>query len=430
MKRKSLNLLMTAMILLSLLAWPADWPAAAESAVTIWYVKPGAAGGTCASWDTACDLHQALAEAGTGYEIWAAEGTYLPDPTGLEDPLTATFQLKSGVALFGGFPSGGGSWEQRDPAAHPTTLSGDFLGNDDPNDSNTYSDNSYHVVTGSGVTDTAILDGFFIRGGCACGFWHGPNIMGGGLFNISGSPTLRGVTISGNLSYYGGGMANTDSSSPTLTDVTFSNNYAYYEGGGMYNHWSSPLLAGVTFSGNDAQFGGGIENTNESSSVLKNVAFFGNNASWGGGMTNVGSSAALVNVTFSGNVANVGGGLYNLEGTFKVKNSILWGNDGGQIFGDADVRFSDIQGGWSCPSGDCFNIDQDPLFADAANGNLRLLPGSPAIDAGSNAAVPHGITTDLDGNPRFVDFTHTGTATVDMGAYETQLKTYLPLIGR
>ncbi len=122
--------------------------------------------------------------------------------------------------------------------------------------------------------------------------------------------------------------------------------------------------------------------------------------------------------------------MYNALSTPTLKNSILRGNDGGQIFGEADVSYSDIQGGWSCPSGDCHNIDQDPLFADAANGNLRLLPGSPAIDAGSNAAVPPGITTDLDGNPRFVDFTHTGTATVDMGAYETQLKTYLPLIGR
>jgi len=56
---------------------------------------------------------------------------------------------------------------------------------------------------------------------------------------------------------------------------------------------------------------------------------------------------------------------------------------------------------------------------DAANGDLRLQLTSPAIDAGNNAAVPPGVTTDLDGNPRFVDFTGRGNAIVDMGAYES-----------
>ena len=52
---------------------------------------------------------------------------------------------------------------------------------------------------------------------------------------------------------------------------------------------------------------------------------------------------------------------------------------------------------------------------DAANGNIRLQPCSPAINAGDNSAVPAGITTDLDGNPRFYN-----NGTVDMGAYEYQ----------
>jgi uncharacterized repeat protein (TIGR01451 family) len=62
-----------------------------------------------------------------------------------------------------------------------------------------------------------------------------------------------------------------------------------------------------------------------------------------------------------------------------------------------------------------------------ASGNLRLQFTSPAIDAGNNAAVPAGVTTDLDGNPRFVDIPavpDTGNGTppiVDMGAYEAQV---------
>ena len=49
---------------------------------------------------------------------------------------------------------------------------------------------------------------------------------------------------------------------------------------------------------------------------------------------------------------------------------------------------------------------------------------SHCIDAGKNAAVPAGITTDLDGLPRFTDVpttVDTGSGTppiVDMGAYE------------
>ena len=59
------------------------------------------------------------------------------------------------------------------------------------------------------------------------------------------------------------------------------------------------------------------------------------------------------------------------------------------------------------------NIDVDPQLWLSAEDNLRLLPDSPAIDAGSNAALPAGTTVDLDGLPRIVG------GTVDLGAYES-----------
>ena len=84
----------------------------------------------------------------------------------------------------------------------------------------------------------------------------------------------------------------------------------------------------------------------------------------------------------------VGGGqIYNVEGSTPV------------------VTYSDVQGGWTGTS----NIDADPMFADADG---RLSPDSPCIDAGNDAAVPSGVTTDLDGNPRIQG------ACVDMGAFE------------
>jgi len=51
--------------------------------------------------------------------------------------------------------------------------------------------------------------------------------------------------------------------------------------------------------------------------------------------------------------------------------------------------------------------------------DLHLQDTSPCIDKGNNSYVPAGVTTDLDGNPRIVDG-GSGTATVDMGAYEYQ----------
>jgi hypothetical protein len=116
------------------------------------------------------------------------------------------------------------------------------------------------------------------------------------------------------------------------------------------------------------------------------------------------------------------------------------GWDGGGIYNDDDSSVTDGGG----------NIDADPLFVrdpdpgdgdwttpdDNDYGDLRLQPGSPAIDAGDNAAVPAGITTDLAGLPRFVDIPtvpDTGSGTppiVDMGAYEAQYMLYLPLVLR
>ena len=63
------------------------------------------------------------------------------------------------------------------------------------------------------------------------------------------------------------------------------------------------------------------------------------------------------------------------------------------------VRWSpDIEGGWPGTG----NNDADPLFVDPDNGDFRLQPDSPSIDAGDNAVVSQGVLRDLNGTPRFV----------------------------
>ncbi|MHC5718524.1 MAG: right-handed parallel beta-helix repeat-containing protein, partial [Nostoc sp.] len=56
-------------------------------------------------------------------------------------------------------------------------------------------------------------------------------------------------------------------------------------------------------------------------------------------------------------------------------------------------------------------LGKDPQFVDAAHANFALKPGSPAIDAGSNAfnSITKNVPQDGDGN---------GTAVIDIGAYE------------
>ena len=491
--------------------------AAAPLVESVLFVSPDS-DGECTSWADACGLQYALDEAVYGDQIWAASGIYTPtyqtDPT---DAQSATFEMKSGVAIYGGFAGSESELSERDWEINLTVLSGDLDGDDitDPtgvvtNTNNIIGSNAYHVVISEGVTETSFLDGFTITGGFANGEDSYPcsEKCGGGLFNVLSSPALSNVIFSGNrasegggmynatsspvlteITFYGnkagygggmynwfnsrpvvtnvvftsniaidngGGMYNNNYSSPILTNAIFSNNMVIEDGGGIYNNGnSSPVLTGVTFNGNKAYYrGGGMYNEWNSSPILYNVTFSGNAANYGGGMYNKNySSPRLNNVTFSGNTAKYnGGGMCNYYSSSspRITNTILWGNSaegsGPQILNEGDVSptisFSDIQGACESISGnDCSgggNIDADPLFVrnpdpgpdgtwgteDDDYGDLRIRPLSPAIDSGDNSAVPTGVTTDLDGNPRFADIpgaadTGSGTAPiVDMGAYE------------
>lgn len=73
------------------------------------------------------------------------------------------------------------------------------------------------------------------------------------------------------------------------------------------------------------------------------------------------------------------------------------------------VNRSLVEGGWS--GAGVGNVEGPPRFVNADSRDYRLLPNSPAIDAGDNAVVQPG-DTDIDGRPRTLGLR------VDMGAYE------------
>ncbi len=290
--------------------------------------------GDQSNWSNTCALQTALTNTVSGSELWVAAGTYTPT-TGTDR--TLSFQLRDGIALYGGFAGSETLRSQRNITANVTVLSGDLNGDDNGNvqyDEPTRADNAYHVVTGSGVTNTAVLDGFTVTGGNAdVVSQFDPNSRGGGMYDDNGNPTVRNVIFFGNFAeYFGAGMHNSNNSSPSLTNVTFSGNRAHDFGGGMYNESNSnPTLIDVTFSGNWATAIGGAMYNDSSSPTLTNVTFSTNSSSYGGGMYGWNSSPTLTNVTFSGNSASeTGGGMDNNENSNPTLTNVTFsGNSAG-----------------------------------------------------------------------------------------------------
>ena len=380
------------------------------------------------TWGTAYQyLKLALDVAVSGDQIWVAKGTYRPDEWG-SSGRSATFQLKSGVIVKGGFAGHEDCPGQEDWRTHTTILSGNIGW------IKLSSDNSYHVVTGSGTDGTAILDGFWIMGGYADGI---SNDHGAGMYNIAGSPTVKNCRFMENYAeMLGGGIYNKNSSAHFFNCV-FDRNDAS-SGAGIYNINNSSIeLVNCSFMGNEANRGGGMYNTLGSDATLVNCIFSGNSADiYGGGMYNHSSDPTLTNCSWSANTATLsGGGMHNYTASPLLTSCILWGNTPEQISNLASssptLNYCDIQGGWGGSGGN--NIASNPLFTDAngadnihgtADDNLRPDAGSPCIDAGDNAVFPSFPAADLDYHRRFTDdptIANTGGGTapiIDMGAYE------------
>jgi len=262
----------------------------------------------------------------------------------------------------------------------------------------------------------------------------------------------------------GGGIeVRLDSGTITVTNNIFSGNSSVW-GGGVTTYLRSEGTITITnniFSGNSAKdytnplngYGGGVlAHLWLGTITITNNIFSGNSADHGGGVSVYLTSGTLTitNNTFSGNLASQDGGgvwarSYYDSATLNIYNNIFFdntanagddlhigcdcnGNDIGSIINLYNNNFSGNADFDTGQSEDLFinetdnyshggNIQENPLFVDAENGDFHLQSTSPCIDTGTNDA-PYLPDTDKDGKPRIIDGNGDDIATVDMGPYE------------
>jgi predicted outer membrane repeat protein len=323
----------------------------------------------------------------------------------------------SGNVVWGFAAYGGGIYnEESSPTVTGCTFSGNSAG-------------SGGAIFSRGRDLT--IEGCVFSGNTAA---YGP----GAVASMDSTDTFSNCVFHDNAGMLGGALAHGDFTPPSdallLLDCSFINNSAPDAAGALHLQSTSAVVIGCAILGNQAGpqvgLGGGVLTVGSPEEgvtdlTMINTRIIGNSAALeGAGICNAGpNDFALINCTLAANTADgAGGGVADDGGSGQVHNCILWANTPDQVAGTPGVSYSNVQGGWPGVG----NIDADPLFADPGSGDFHLSPGSPCIDAGDNTAVPEGITTDLDGNPRFVDdpaIEDTGYGEppiVDMGAYELQ----------
>ncbi|MFY9550633.1 MAG: right-handed parallel beta-helix repeat-containing protein [Thermoanaerobaculia bacterium] len=381
---------------------------------TVIYVDASATGANNgSSWaDAFTDLQAGLGAAVSGDEIWVAAATYKPTASANR---ATSFAMKNGVGIYGGFAGTETQRSQRNPAVNVTILSGDIGTAGNP------SDNSFHVVIADAtVTLLGVLDGFTITAGQADG--ASPDFQGGGMWDNGGSPTLTALKFTGNFASNSGGGLRVTNGAPVLDRCVFQSNSVAFmgAGGGLKSGGgSSVVIKNSVFLSNVISSGpagaGGIESAG--GMTLINCEIAQNNPN---GIQFISDTNTIENCTIANNAAY--GLAFVISNNNTMTNTIVWGNSTAGVFTSSSTFTASY-----CDNQDGVNgvgsISANPLFL-APPADLRLGSGSPAVDAGNNAAVPVGTTTDVAGLPRFFDdpaVVDTGAGTppiVDMGAHE------------
>ena len=432
-------------------------------------------GGTGTSWaDAARHINDVLPLTVAGDEIWVAAGVYYPDRTILvpfgDGNRDATFSMKSGVKMYGGFVGGETSVAQRNPSLNVTILSGD-IGVTGAN-----ADNSRTIMTAINVDATATVDGFtFLKGYCSDGSSATQNAtaMGAAIFMSGTNMKIAQCIFDGNSARGGAGIGALNSS-PTIAKCIFKNGWGDSRGGAI-DFWScpNPTISDCEFRSNTAYYGGAINANSNTGGVFERCKFIGCvsvnggalsfagfsntlvtnslflkneckqisfyqtafnggavqnwcagttfvncvfNSNWANGAGGAlydagpsGSSSTTINCTFVNNSSRDGGVVASASGHVpNLKNGVLWNNVTSAFNGSITVTDS-VNG-----TGGSRFVDADGAddIAGTEDDDLRLQPGSAWIDAGNNAHIPASVTTDFLGNGRI------NNSRVDLGAIE------------
>ncbi len=226
-------------------------------------------------------------------------------------------------------------------------------------------------------------------------------------------PGARKITVSGNDASQV--FAIQSSANATISGLTVSDgradNVGFFDnngGGGISNDGGTLTLTNSTVSGNTAdEFGGGLRNTG-GTLTLTNSTVSGN----------------TVNDVFSGfaaGILNDGGGTLRLTNTIVARNTATTNPDASATFNSQGNNFfGDTTGATGFVASDLLNMDPllGPLQNNGGPTNTHaLLPGSPAVDAGTNSAC---LLTDQRGEVR-QDGDANGTVICDIGAFEKAL---------
>ena len=231
---------------------------------------------------------------------------------------------------------------------------------------------------------------------------------------------VDGITIRNGLSINSASFsATTGGGDITITNNMFTNNASQFSSGAGYftSDRGTVTLIGNTISHNTSDNLAGISvGSGSGDLVLSNNIIVGNTGVYFVGGLHIFSNAGtirLLNNTISGNVvtnpSGAAGGVFLGLGSDSAKsniyNNIIWGNNASikkailidnmkaatvNAFNN-DLDSETVEGAFTNEGG---NINSDPLFADAANGDYHLQQNSPCIDSGD---AVENLTVDYTG---------------------------------
>ena len=250
------------------------------------------------------------------------------------------------------------------------------------------------------------LSGITVRNGNASG---GAGIYSAGSLEIADSVISRNTSESG-----GGGILSYGFANLTVADSTFYENVAAGSGGAVCMYYGNLTMANSTLAANQAGGAGGAVFNSDATVTLTNSTCARNWAEDGtGGVRDSGDSSVTVlnNTIVAGNLGSPYPDIDCSEGVLSGSHNLI--GDGGRYSGLTDGEDGNQVGISESPI--------DPLLSDLVqfdNGHWGycLLAGSPALDAGENAATLYStgepIFDDLRGGSRLVG------NRVDIGAVE------------